>query len=46
MFKELELADDLTNQSTAIDILIGSDSYWALVTGEVFQTNGGTYSSW
>lgn len=39
--KELELADDLTNQSTAIDILIGSDYYWALVTGEVLRTDGG-----
>ena len=39
--KELELADDLTNQSTAIDVLIGSDYYWALVTGEVLRTDGG-----
>ena len=38
---DLELADDLTNQSTTIDVLIGSDYYWALVTGEVLKTNGG-----
>ena len=39
--KELELADDLINQSTAIDILIGFDYYWALVAGEVLKTDGG-----
>ena len=38
---DLELADDLTNQSTTIDVLIRSDYYWALVTGEVLRTNGG-----
>ena len=36
-----KLVDDLTNQSTTIDVLIGSDYYRALVTGEVLRTNGG-----
>ena len=35
------MADDLINQSTAIDILIGFDYYWALVAGEVLKTDGG-----
>ena len=38
---DLELADDLINQSTTINVLIGSDYYWALVTVKVLRTNRG-----
>ena len=39
--RELELADNFAETSDAIDLLVGSDYYWAFVTGEVIRTNGG-----
>ena len=33
--RDLELADDGSNDSSEIDILIGADVYWDIVTGEV-----------
>ena len=41
MLSELELADhDATFNQNHIDILIGSDFYWSLVTGEIIRTKG------
>lgn len=37
---DLELADDFSDSSGEIDILIGSDFYWTIATGEVLRTNG------
>ena len=37
----LELADDWANPRGSIDILIGSDHYWAIVTGEVVRGDDG-----
>ncbi len=37
----LELADDWANPRGSIDILIGSDYYWAIVTGEVVRGDDG-----
>ena len=37
----LELADDWANPRGSIDILIGSDHYWAVVTGEVVRGDDG-----
>ena len=39
--RELELADDSRDKPSAIDVLIGSDYYWTIVTGEVMRINGG-----
>ena len=42
MLSELELADhDATSNQNHIDILVGSDFYWSLVTGENIRTEGG-----
>lgn len=38
---DLELADDFSDDSGDIDLLIGSDFYWSIITGEVLRTNGG-----
>lgn len=38
---ELDLADNFTEMNDTIDMLIGSDFYWTLVTGKVLHTNGG-----
>ena len=38
---DLELADDFSDNSGEIDLLIGSDFYWTIATGEVLRTNGG-----
>lgn len=40
--KCLELADDVTEEnSDSIDILIGSDQYWNIVTGEIVHGDSG-----
>ena len=39
--RELELADNSHDKHNAIDVLIGSDYYWTIVTGEVMRINGG-----
>ena len=42
MLSELELADhDATSNQNCIDILVGSDFYWSLVTGEIIRTERG-----
>ena len=37
----LKLADETRNQEVAINILVGSDQYWQLVTGEVVKDEEG-----
>ena len=37
----LELADDGHDKPSTIDVLIGSDHYWTIVTEEVIQINKG-----
>ena len=37
----LELADQLTNSSDSIDVLIGSDFYWQIVDGETIRGEEG-----
>ena len=39
--RELESADDNRDKPSAIDVLIGSDYCWTIVTGEVMRINGG-----
>ena len=38
---DLDLADDFSEESDDIDLLVGSDFYWTIATGEVLCTNGG-----
>jgi len=38
----LELADYATEEDTlTVDILVGSDNYWKLVTGDIFNVDNG-----
>ena len=43
MLSELELADhhNATSNQSHNDVLVGSDFYWSLVTGEIIHTEGG-----
>ena len=38
---DLDLADDFSEESGDIDLLVSSDFYWTIATGEVLRTNGG-----
>ena len=40
--RQLELADDINDKPNAINVLIGSNYYWTIITGEVLRINGGS----